>query len=276
VTDRSARDLLWENLREIPAFRALIRTIEGRLLLEHGPLPRPLLDIGCGDGHFAQVFLRAVDVGIDLDPLVLGQAAQRGVYRSLGAASAAGMPFRDGSFRSVLANCALEHMPDLEAVLREVRRVLAPGGTFVFTVPNDVHNRNLLVGRILDRAGLRRAAAAYREWFRKMQRHFHMYRAEEWSRRVEAHGFRIVLRRDYLSPRATALLELGHYAGWHNVVAKALLGRWVVLPWRPLFAMTERILMPRVLEDGIPGSSCAFFVAERTDEKGSRGPEYLR
>ena len=69
-----------------------------------------------------------------------------------------------------------------------------------------------------------------------MQRHFHMYPVEEWSRRVEAHGFRVILRRDYLSPRATALLELGHYAGWHNVVAKALFGRWVVLPWRPLFA----------------------------------------
>jgi len=276
VTDRSVRDLLWENLREIPAFRALIRTIEGRLLLEHGPLPRPLLDIGCGDGHFAQVFLGAVDVGIDLDLPVLRQAARRGAYRGLGAASAAGMPFRDGSFRSVLANCALEHMPDLEAVLREVRRVLAPGGTFVFTVPNDVHNRNLVVGSFLERGGLRRSAAAYREWFRRMQRHFHMYSAEDWTRRVEAHGFRVILRRDYLSPRATALLELGHYAGWHNVVAKALFGRWVVLPWRPLFVVTERVLLPRVLEDGIPGSSCTFFVAERTDEAGLIGPECLR
>lgn len=266
MTERSTRDLLWENLREIPAFRALIRTIEGRLLLEHGPLPRPLLDIGCGDGHFAQVFLGEVDVGIDFDLPVLRQSARRGAYRGLGAASAAGMPFRDGTFRSVLANCALEHMPDLEAVLGEIRRVLAPGGTFVFTVPNDVHNRNLLVGRLLERGGLRRAAAAYREWFRRMQRHFHMYPAEDWARRVESHGFRVILRRDYLSPRATALLELGHYAGWHNVVAKALFGRWVVLPWRPLFAMTERVLLPHVLEDGIPGSSCIFFVAERTEK----------
>jgi SAM-dependent methyltransferase len=268
VTERSARDLLWENLREIPAFRALIRTIEGRLLLEHGPLPRPLLDVGCGDGHFAQVFLGEVDVGIDLDLPILRQAARRGVYRGLGAASAAAMPFLDGAFRTVLANCALEHMPDLEGVLREVRRVLQPGGTFVFTVPNDVHNRNLVVGRLLNGAGLHRAAAAYRDWFRRMQHHFHMYAPEEWARRVEAHGFRVVLRRDYLSPRATALLELGHYAGWHNVVAKALFGRWVVLPWRPLFALTERLLLPRVLEDGIPGSSCVFVVAEATEKRG--------
>jgi len=269
----AARELLWENLREIPAFRALIRTIEGRLLLEHGPLPRPLLDIGCGDGHFAQVVLGSVDVGLDLDVPKLLQSGHRHVYRHLDAGSATCLPYRDGAFRAVLANCALEHMPDLDAVLREVRRVLEPGGSFVFTVPNDVHNGNLSVARLLDRVGLRRAAAAYREWFRKIQVHFHMYSPEEWARRVEAHGFRVLVRKDYLSPRATVLLELGHYAGWHNVLAKALLGRWVAIPWRPLYALTERILLPRVLEDGVPGSSCVFFVAERTgnaarDERG--------
>lgn len=270
----AARELLWENLREIPAFRALIRTIEGRLLLEQGPLPRPLLDVGCGDGHFAQVVLGSVEEGLDLDVPKLRQSARRGVYRHLEAGSATALPFRDGTFRSVLANCALEHIPDLDAVLREVRRVLAPGGTFVFSVPNDVHNGNLSVARLLDRVGLRRAAATYREWFRRMQVHFHMYSPEEWARRTEAAGFRVVLRRDYLSPRATVLLELGHFAGWHNVVAKALLGRWVAVPWRPLYALTERLLLPRVLEDGVPGSSCVFIVAQAAESaEDDRMPE---
>lgn len=282
MNEADARDLLWKNLREIPAFRALIRAIEGRLILEQGPLPRPLLDVGCGDGHFAQVVLGSVDVGLDLDVTKLRESGRRGVYRHLGAGSATRLPYRDGAFRSVLANCALEHMPDLDAVLDEVRRVLAPGGTFVFTVPNDLHNGNLLVARLLDRVRLRRAAAAYREWFRKIQVHFHMYSPAEWARRVEARGFRVLVRRDYLSPRATVLLELGHYAGWHNVVSKALFGRWVALPWRPLFALTEKVLLPRVLEDGVPGSSCVFIVAERCGEAGRekegetpRGPKDL-
>ena len=261
-----ARELLWSNLREVPAFRALIRSIEGRLLLEQGPLPGPLLDLGCGDGHFAQVVLGSVDVGLDLDVSKLAEAAGRRAYRHLDTGSATRLPYRDGTFGSVLANCALEHIPDLHAVLREVRRVLVPGGLFVLSVPNDVHNDNLLVSRLLGGAGLRRAAAAYREGVRKIQVHHHMYAPEEWARRVEAAGFRVLLRRDYLSPRATVLLELGHYAGWHNVLAKALLGRWVAIPWRPLYALTERILLPRVLEDGVPGSSCVFLVAEATGE----------
>ena len=263
MTIPPVRDLLWANLREIPAFRALIRTIEGRLLIEYGPLPRPLLDLGCGDGHFAQVVLGAADVGIDLDLQKLRQSAARKVYRHLDAASATRLPFRDGFFQSVLANCALEHMPDLDAVLDEVARVLKPGGTFVFTVPNEKHNRNLVVARGLDRIGLRTAAAAYREWFRWMQAHFHMYGVDEWRRRVEARGLVVTVCRDYLSPRATALLELGHYAGWHNLLSRWLFGRWVLFPWRPLFFLTERLLAPRVAEDGVEGSSCTFFVATK-------------
>lgn len=260
-----ARDLLWRNLREIPAFRALIRSIEGRLLLEQGPLPGPLLDLGCGDGHFAQVVLGSVDVGLDLDVSKLAEAAGRQVYRRLHAGSATRLPYRDGAFGSVLANCALEHIPDLHSVLREVRRVLVPGGLFVLSVPNDVHNDNLLVSRLLGGAGLRGAAAAYREWFRKIQVHHHMYSPGAWERELTDHGFRVRTRRGYLSPRATVLLELGHYAGWHNVLSKVLLGRWVALPWRPLYAATERVLLPRVLEDGVPGSSCVFFVAEAAE-----------
>lgn len=257
-----ARDLLWRNLREIPAFRALIRSIEGRLLVEHGPLPRPLLDLGCGDGHFGQAVLGDVEVGLDLDVSKLAEAAARRSYRRLGAGSATRLPFRDGAFRAALANCVLEHIPDLDAVLAEVRRVLVPGGLFFLTVPNDVHNENLLGSRALRSLGLRSTAAAYREWFRRMQVHHHMYSADAWQERLATHGFRVRSSRAYLSPRATVLLELGHFAGWHNVVSKALLGRWVAVPWRPLYAVTERVLLPRVLEDGVPGSSCVFIVAE--------------
>jgi SAM-dependent methyltransferase len=263
MSSRRLEDLLWENLREIPAFRSLIRTIEGRLLLEQGPLPPPLLDIGCGDGHFASVFVGSVDVGIDLDLSSLEEASRRGVYRHLEAASACRLPFRDGVFASVLANCALEHIPRLEEALAEIGRVLRPGGLFVLTVPNERHNDNLLLSRLLRSVGLERPAAAYRRWFRTMQVHHHMYPKGVWEALIGAHGLEVTVSRDYLSPRATVLLELGHYAGWHNLVSRKLFGRWVLVPWRPLFAVTERILLPRVAEDGVEGSSCHFLVARK-------------
>lgn len=49
------------------------------------------------------------------------------------------LPFRDASFDLVSANMVLEHLPDPVAVFREVRRVLAPGGAFLFVTPNAEH-----------------------------------------------------------------------------------------------------------------------------------------
>ena len=45
-------DLLWRHLRGVPAFRALLRAVESRFYQDL-ELPRPVLDLGCGDGHFA-------------------------------------------------------------------------------------------------------------------------------------------------------------------------------------------------------------------------------
>ena len=77
------KDILWQHRRELPAFRALIRAIEHRLLVDLGPLPEPLLDIGCGDGHFAEVTIKHAAVGIDIAQPSLVEAKRRGVYDTL-------------------------------------------------------------------------------------------------------------------------------------------------------------------------------------------------
>ena len=46
------------------------------------------------------------------------------------------LPFEDDSFGSVLSVQSIEHVPDATPVLREVTRVLEPGGTAVFVTPN--------------------------------------------------------------------------------------------------------------------------------------------
>jgi SAM-dependent methyltransferase len=47
-----------------------------------------------------------------------------------------GLPFRDQSFDLVTANMVAEHLEDPEEDLREIYRVLKPGGKFVFITPN--------------------------------------------------------------------------------------------------------------------------------------------
>jgi SAM-dependent methyltransferase len=260
---QTSKDILWQHRRELPAFRALIRAIEHRLLVGLGPLPEPLLDVGCGDGHFAEVTIKHAAVGIDIAHPSLVEAQRRGVYDALDVASAWNIPYRSGTFGVVLANCAVEHMPKLDGVFSEVARVLRPGGKFIFSVPTDQLNENLFVAAALDRVGAQGQAGRYREWFRQVQVHYHMYSPAEWQRRIEAQGFKVTLRRGYLSPRATQYLELGHYYGVPNLIARKATGKWVPWPWRPRFALEEAVLAPRVAEDDVPNSGCCFFVAEK-------------
>jgi len=49
-----SNDLLTQHLSRVPVHRALIRVLENRLFAEL-KLERPVLDIGCGDGHYAAV-----------------------------------------------------------------------------------------------------------------------------------------------------------------------------------------------------------------------------
>jgi SAM-dependent methyltransferase len=94
-----------------------------------------VLDLGCGPGHFTG-YLRALGVdaaGIDLVPEFIAHARAAhpdGDYR-LGSMDA--LDAADGSVAGILAWYSLIHRPphELDAVLREFRRVTAPGGTLV-------------------------------------------------------------------------------------------------------------------------------------------------
>jgi SAM-dependent methyltransferase len=47
------------------------------------------------------------------------------------------LPFRDRSFPFILAFSALEHFRDLDALTREIHRIMAPGGYFLFLCPTE-------------------------------------------------------------------------------------------------------------------------------------------
>jgi SAM-dependent methyltransferase len=113
-----------------------------------GPGDR-VLDLGCGGGRHAFEALRrgASVVALDADAAEL-----RGVADMVAAMQAAGevpagagartvrgdatvMPFEDGTFDRIIAAEVLEHIPGDQQALREIARVLRPGGQLAVTVP---------------------------------------------------------------------------------------------------------------------------------------------
>jgi SAM-dependent methyltransferase len=97
-----------------------------------------LLDVGCGTGVLLEGALRsqpeAWACGLDLSAGMLGVAQGRlGGRAGLVRADAQVLPFRDAAFDAVASSSALHYWPDPERALREVARVLRPGGRLVLT-----------------------------------------------------------------------------------------------------------------------------------------------
>jgi SAM-dependent methyltransferase len=90
-----------------------------------------ILDLGCGVGHSYHLLAPRQTVGVDIDPDALA-----GQERETHAADMRDLPFPDDDFDGVLAVQSIEHVPDPERVVAEVRRVLRTGGTAILVTPN--------------------------------------------------------------------------------------------------------------------------------------------
>ena len=252
-------DLLGQHLQSLPAFRALLRAVEARFYQDLLPLAEPVLDVGCGDGHFASVaFPRPLTAGIDPAADVLREARQWGAYRLLAQASGDALPYADAAFATVVSNSVLEHIPDVEAVLAEIGRVLQPGGRFLFCVPGDHFTELLFFPQLFRRLRLESLARAYERYFNRISRHHHCDGPEVWRARLERAGLQLDEAFYYFSARANHALDLGHYFGAPSLVCKKLFGRWILVPRRWNLALTERWLRPRY-EEPLPEIGAYLF-----------------
>jgi ubiquinone/menaquinone biosynthesis C-methylase UbiE len=88
------------------------------------------LDLGCGLGaaleHGAATGARVA--GIDPSPSMVERASERVPQAEVRLGSAEAIPFEDGTFTATISVSTYHHWADAETGLKEVRRVLAPGG----------------------------------------------------------------------------------------------------------------------------------------------------
>ena len=250
-------------LAEIPAFRALLRAVEADFYADL-PVPSPVLDLGCGDGHFASVtFDHPLTFGLDPWWEPLQEAQSRAQYHWLTHASGASAPFASESFATIVSNSVLEHIETLNPVLHEVSRILKPGGWFYFCVPSQNFRRYLSVARLLDKLHAVRLAESYRRLFDFISRHYSYQTPAVWNAQLAQTGLAVKRWWAYFSPAALTALEWGHPLGLPSVIAKKLTGRWLLVPKRWNLYFTESILRPYYLEQPSSEGAYLFFAVQK-------------
>jgi len=188
---------------------ALWRAVELRVAAEE-QYERPLLDLGCGDGLIAQALFGTeshVDVGFDPWAEQLRRAARSNVYRHLDLADGHRLPYADGTFATIFSNSVLEHIPEVQPVLREAGRVLRSGGRFIFTVPSDAFRRLLDGYARRMAAGDASGAEAYAAAVDAQLEHHHYHTPEEWRDLLAAAGMTLVKARYYIPENVERLWD---------------------------------------------------------------------
>jgi SAM-dependent methyltransferase len=143
----------------------------------------------------------------------------------------------------------LEHIPDLNPVIKEIARVLKPGALFVFCVPNHRFLDALSISRWFKSLRLNGLSKRYRRFFNTISRHYHCDSLEVWEQRLRRHGFVIEDYWDYFSPQALRTLEWGHYFGVPAWVSKKIFNQWILVPRDWNLFLTDLLVRPHYERD---------------------------
>lgn len=119
-----------------------------RAELQDFPLDSKILEVGCGDGSFtkdlATFSSNVTAIDISSEQVEQNKQAYPQIdFRQHDVSQI--FPFEDGTFAAIWCSEVLEHLFDPEFALREIHRVLAPGGKLMVTVPYHGFFKNLLI-----------------------------------------------------------------------------------------------------------------------------------
>lgn len=140
---------LWMNPVRFGYFERVFHREE---LLDRGQCR--LLDVGCGGGFLAEEFARSgfEVTGIDPVPATIetarAHASASGLRIEYQIGSGEQLPFPEGSFDHVACCDVLEHVDDVDRVIREIARVLRPGGLFFYDTINRTFKTKIAVIKV--------------------------------------------------------------------------------------------------------------------------------
>jgi len=161
-----------------------------------------------------------------------GRELQRGkeydTYKELLRCCGEDIPKESGTFKTVFSNSVLEHIPEVESVIDEAYRLLAPGGRFYVTVPTDMFDKYSICYQVLSFFRLYTIAEKYRKIFNKFWKHIHYHKQEEWKKIFENSGFEAIDFKEYDSKVMCLIHNFLVPFAFPSFVTKKITNRWVI------------------------------------------------
>ena len=223
-------DFLRNYIKVAPLALASERSVECEILSQM-PFEPPILDIGCGDGIFASIlFDRKIDTGIDPNPIEISRCAKQHAYNELIECTGDQIPRADCSYKTVISNSVLEHIPDLIPVLKEVYRVLNVGGSFYITIPNANFEKASVISRLLDYLGLNSQQDKFNKFYNQFWQHYNCYEVDGWKKLFEECGYKVADYKEYNPLGHASLNDIMVPLALPSFVTRKYLKRWFLFP----------------------------------------------
>ncbi|PSQ96758.1 MAG: hypothetical protein BRD55_05640 [Bacteroidetes bacterium SW_9_63_38] len=160
-----------------------------------------ILDFGCGTGDLAAELSKC---GYEVCACDFSEAMIRNAAESESQANVKWnilppdwdtLPYKDSSFDAIVASSVFEYLKDLEGTMRELSRVVSPGGFIIFTVPN-IYNRTRKIEwylRKVIQVPLISYLSSIHEKTNKFMKYIRLsvnrFSAEKWHEYLKCYGF---------------------------------------------------------------------------------------
>lgn len=249
-------------LENRPMFMTVIRSQEAILFQKYSKLLRgKILDFGCGDGFFSDLILgkQKIKVGLDLfGNERVREAAEKNLYERVKLYDGNIIPYPDQYFNTVISNCVLEHIPNINLSLKEIYRILKPGGYFITSVMSDQWENNLFGSRIFGKK--------YLTYMRKTQVHFNLFSNNKWQAYFKDVGFNVESVDGYLYKKSAFFLDIFHYLSIGSLISYKFFNKWILFNIPLLNKFKTRFIKKIIIDDddnNLEKASALFFVLRK-------------
>ncbi len=247
-------------LENRPMFLAIIRSQEAMLFQKYSKfVDGKILDFGCSEGFFAGLVFgkNRINVGLDLsNNKRVEEAKKEKIYKKISLYDGDTIPYPNNYFNTVVSNCVLEHIPNINFSLKEIFRVLKPGGFFLTSVMTDQWENNLFGSKIFGKT--------YRNIMRKTQAHHNLFSNKKWRSYFKKAGFKIQSIDGYLYKKSAFYLDLFHYLSIESLISYKLFNRWILFSIPFLNKIKTQTIKKIIIdENNLSKASALFFILKK-------------